>query len=147
MTTLTAAQRQAIEAAGDEPVRIEDPETHATYVLLRAEVYDGLKSPPAPGSGDLLSLEIAEGIRRAKEAFLRDLPELMARKRLRGRWALYHCEKRIGIWRNPQRMLRNSVKLGLPEEEIYYGMIGPRSPEPEEVERSFFEFDEIEPSS
>ena len=48
MTTLTAELRQEIEKAGDEPVRIEDPETHTTYVLLRAEVYDQLKPPPRP---------------------------------------------------------------------------------------------------
>jgi hypothetical protein len=38
MTALTAEQRQEIEKAGDEPVRLEDPETHASYVLLKAEV-------------------------------------------------------------------------------------------------------------
>ena len=49
MVTLTEEQREEIQKAGDEPIRIEDPETHATYVLLRAEVYQGLK-PSAPGS-------------------------------------------------------------------------------------------------
>ena len=88
-----------------------------------------------------------EGIRRSKEAFLRDLPELMTRKRLRGRWALYHLEKRVGIWRNPRWMERKIVKLGLNEDEYYASVIRPRSPEPEEIDRSFFEFDEVEPSS
>jgi hypothetical protein len=146
MVTLTAEQREEIKRAGDEPVRIEDPETHATYVLLRAEVYEGLKLPPSSEGESLLNSEIPEGIRRAKDAFLRDLPGLMSRKRLRGRWALYHLEKRIGIWRNPQRMLRKSLKLGLPEDEIYYGDIAPYPEEPEEVETSLFEFEEIEPS-
>jgi hypothetical protein len=147
MVTLTVEQREEIQKAGDEPIRIEDPETHATYVLVRAEVYDGLRPTPAPESEDLSNLEIAEGIRRAKEAFLRDLPGLLERKRLHGRWALYHLEKRIGIWRNPQRMERKIVKLRLPEDEYYYGVIRPHSPEPEEVKRSFFEVDEIEPGS
>ena len=97
-----AELRQEIEKAGDEPIRIEDPETHATYVLLRAEVYDRLRPPPAPEDVACSSMQIPEGIRRSKEAFLRDLPELMARKRLRGRWVLYHGEKRVGIWRNPR---------------------------------------------
>jgi hypothetical protein len=43
-------------------------------------------------------------------------------------------------------MLRKSVKLGLPEDEIYYGVIDPHPEEPEEVETSLFEFEEIEPS-
>ena len=62
MTTLTAELRQEIEKAGDAPVRLEDPETHATYVLLRAEVYDRLRPPPVPE--DLLSIKVPEGIRR-----------------------------------------------------------------------------------
>lgn len=145
MVTLSVEQREEIRRAGGEPIRIEDPEMHATYVLLRAEVYDGLKPPAAPEYDDLSSLEIAEGIRRAKDAFLRDLPALLQRQRLRGRWALYHLEKQIGIWRNPQRMLDKIVKLCLPKDEYYFGVIRPRSPEPEEIERSFFEVDEIEP--
>jgi PHD/YefM family antitoxin component YafN of YafNO toxin-antitoxin module len=43
MTTLTPEQRQAIEGAGDEPVRVEDPVTHATYVLLKAEIYESMR--------------------------------------------------------------------------------------------------------
>jgi hypothetical protein len=146
MVTLTAEQLEEIRGAGDEPIRIEDPETRATYVLLRAKVYDGLRLPPAPECEDLVSPEIPEGLRRAKEAFLRDLPGLLERKRLHGRWALYHLEKRIGIWRDPQRMPRKSIKLSLPEDEIYYGVIDPHPEEPEDVETSLFEFEEIEPS-
>jgi hypothetical protein len=37
--TLTPELRQAVEKAGDEPVRVEDPETHTTYVVLREDVY------------------------------------------------------------------------------------------------------------
>ena len=51
MTTLTAELRQEIEKAGDEPVRIDDPETQTTYVLIRADVYDQIK--PSPGREDL----------------------------------------------------------------------------------------------
>jgi hypothetical protein len=36
--------RQAIERAGDQPVRIEDSQTHAAYVLLKAEVYERLRA-------------------------------------------------------------------------------------------------------
>jgi hypothetical protein len=41
MIELTAEQRQALQ--GDTPLRLVDPSTNATYVLLRAEVYDRLK--------------------------------------------------------------------------------------------------------
>ncbi|CAN5858427.1 hypothetical protein BH23PLA1_BH23PLA1_31430 [soil metagenome] len=40
--TITPEQRQAIEEAGDEPVRVEDPETREGYILLRQEIYERL---------------------------------------------------------------------------------------------------------
>jgi len=144
MTTLTAELRHEIEKAGDEPVRIEDPETHTTYVLLKEEVYERIK--PASCPDHLVSNQVPEGIRRSREAFLRDLPELLARKRLRGRWALYHGDKQVGIWRNPQRMLRRIVKLSLREDEIYSGVICPHPEDDNEIEHSFFEFEEDEPN-
>jgi hypothetical protein len=43
MATITPEQRQEIEKAGDEPVRIEDPETHQVYIVLKEEVYKRLQ--------------------------------------------------------------------------------------------------------
>jgi len=40
MTPTTKEIRVAIEEAGDQPVRLEDPETRQTYVLLRADLFD-----------------------------------------------------------------------------------------------------------
>lgn len=37
--TITPELKQAMEQAGGEPVRVEDPETHTAYVLLKEEVY------------------------------------------------------------------------------------------------------------
>jgi hypothetical protein len=37
--TLTPELKQAIEEAGDEPVRVEDPETHTAYLIVREDVY------------------------------------------------------------------------------------------------------------
>ena len=86
MTTLSAELRQEIEKAGDAPVRIEDPETHSAYVLLKAEVYERIV--PRLVGEDASTEQIPEGIRRSKEAFLRDLPDLLTRKRWHGRWVL-----------------------------------------------------------
>jgi hypothetical protein len=44
MTTLTPELRQAIDQAGDQPVRLLDPETQKTYVLLSAETYERLRA-------------------------------------------------------------------------------------------------------
>jgi hypothetical protein len=144
MTALTTEQRHEIEKAGDEPVRFEDPETHAAYVLLKADVYEQIK--PVLGYAKLLTDQVPEGIRRSREAFLRDLPALLARKRLRGRWALYHGDKRLGTWRNAQRMMREIVKLSLREDEIYSGVICPHLEDDDEIDHSFFEFEEGEPN-
>jgi len=38
MTTLTPEQRQEIRKAGEEPVRLADPETQTEYVILKADV-------------------------------------------------------------------------------------------------------------
>lgn len=43
---LTDDQRKAIESAGGSPVYIADPETHASYVILRAEDFEKMKAGP-----------------------------------------------------------------------------------------------------
>jgi hypothetical protein len=43
MTTLTQEQRQEIERAGDDPIRVEDPITREPYVILKAAVYEKLR--------------------------------------------------------------------------------------------------------
>jgi hypothetical protein len=42
MDTLTPELKRAVEQAGDSPVRLTDPETRRTYVLVSAEVYERL---------------------------------------------------------------------------------------------------------
>ncbi len=37
--TLTPELKQAIDAAGEEPVRVEDPETHTAYVVIKEDIY------------------------------------------------------------------------------------------------------------
>jgi hypothetical protein len=109
----------------------------------RLEEYDRLR--PDSGSENVPTEQVPEGIRRSKEAFLHDLPGLLARKRLHRRWVLYHGNVQFGIGRRPDKLLRKCVKLGVKNDEIYLGVIEPHSQEPEEIERSYFEFEEFEP--
>ncbi len=44
MTALTTDQLQAIRRAGSDPVRLEDPETRRTYVLLGEDEYRRLRA-------------------------------------------------------------------------------------------------------
>jgi hypothetical protein len=40
MTTITPDIRKAIEQAGEQPVRLADPETNSVYIIVRVEVYE-----------------------------------------------------------------------------------------------------------
>ena len=44
MIELTPEQHQVLAKNGPEPVRVIDPATNAEYVLVRAQVYDRLKT-------------------------------------------------------------------------------------------------------
>src|SRR4051794_24318881 len=145
MTRLTPELRQEIENARGNPIRLEDPETHTAYVLLRADEYDRLKQDPGPENTP--TEQVPEGIRRSKEAFLHDLPGLLARRQFHGRWVIYHGDVQIGIARRGAKLLQKCAKLGLRNDQIYLGVIEPHSTEPDEIEHSLFEYDEIEPES
>jgi hypothetical protein len=41
---LTPEQRNEIVNAGEQPIRFEDPETHARHVIMRAEVYERMRA-------------------------------------------------------------------------------------------------------
>jgi hypothetical protein len=44
MMNLSPEQRRAIGQAGDQPVPIVAPETHQTYLIIKADVYDRLRA-------------------------------------------------------------------------------------------------------
>ena len=41
--TLSPELKQAVREAGDEPVRMEDPETQTAYVVIREDLYRKLR--------------------------------------------------------------------------------------------------------
>lgn len=132
MTGLTPEQRRLIERAGDEPVRIEDPETHQAYVLMRADVYERVRGVIEPKPGGEVS--IPEGIRRSQAAFFRDLPALLADRKLRGRYVAYHGDERVGIAKDDEPLIRECLRRGLERDEYDILVIEPQSPEPEEID-------------
>src|SRR3954447_21852843 len=97
--TITPEQRNEIEQAG--AVRIEDPATHAAYVILKPEVYERMKPLLAKGYD-----EIPEGIRRSQDAFFRDLPELLKDESLSGRCVAYCGDERIGLATSDEPLIR-----------------------------------------
>ncbi len=58
MVILSAEQRRAIREAGDRPVPIRDLETHQTYLIIKAEVYERLRASREEEEIDLSFFEI-----------------------------------------------------------------------------------------
>jgi hypothetical protein len=131
-TALTPEQRRLVEEAGDRPVRIEDPEMHQAYVLMRADVYERVRNVLEPRS--VRDLQVPEGIRKSQEAFFRDLPELLKDRRLRGKYVAYHGDERIGIARDDVPLIPECLRRGLERTEYDILVIEPQSPEPEEID-------------
>src|SRR4051794_16405462 len=117
MSGLSPEQRRLVEQAGDEPVRIDDPDTHETYVLVREAVYRWLSGLAGGDDADRslrtsaadLPIEVPEGLRRSKEAFRRALPSLLARPSLRSRWVAFHGDEQVGLARRPESLIRECV--------------------------------------
>jgi hypothetical protein len=124
--TITPEQRHEIEQAG--VVRIEDPETHAAYVILKAEVYERLK-PLLENRHD----EIPEGIRRSQDAFFRDLPELLKDESLLGQCVAYCGDERIGIAPSDEPLIREINQRGIKDDEFDLFVIKSQGREPEDV--------------
>jgi hypothetical protein len=124
--TITPALRHAIEHSG--AVRIEDPETHAAYVILKAEVYERMK-PLLENRHD----EIPEGIRRSQDAFFRDLPELLRDESLLGQCVAYRGDERIGIAPSDEPLLREINRRRIKDDEFDLFVIKPQNREPEEM--------------
>jgi hypothetical protein len=132
-TGLTPEQRRLIEEAGDQPVRLDDPELHQEYVLIRADVYERVRDVLEP-TRSILDLPVPEGVRRSQEGFFRDLPQLLQDRKLHGKFVAYHGDERVKIARSEPEVLRECLHRGLRPDQYDVFVIRPQSPEPEEVD-------------
>jgi len=60
--------------------------------------------------------EVPEGIRRARAAFIRDFPALIANRRTRGKYVCYHNEKCVAITKNYRAMIDEVNRQNIPED-------------------------------
>src|SRR5438874_13143088 len=91
---LTPELQRALDEAGGKPPLLIDRRTQETYVLIRSAVYKHLTgNKPAASDGP----EVPEGIRQARAAFLRDFPALLADRATRGRYVIYHRDRRATV--------------------------------------------------
>jgi hypothetical protein len=121
MIELSAEQRQAIGQG--EAVRIIDPLTQDVLVLLRAEDFECLLGISARPEDHPPSPEISPQMLRSQRAFWRDLPELLKKKRNRGKWAAYHGEERVTIVRTDVEAYRECFRRGLECGDFYVGKL------------------------
>jgi hypothetical protein len=115
-----------------QPVDVVDPTTNEAYVLLARRCFDQVRAQLSPAPAELPEQEVPEGIRLSKEAYRRELPDLLKQKKLIGQWVAYHRNERIGIARNGQTLREKCYKLGLAADEFFLGWIAPCGLEEEE---------------
>jgi hypothetical protein len=115
MLTITHEQRQAVEEACGQPVRLEDPENHRAYVLLEEGAYSLLQPPSRESQASLY--DVPEGIRRSHAAFIRELPELLKDENLRGKWVMYQGDERVGIAPGKGPLVQESARRGLARDQ------------------------------
>jgi hypothetical protein len=67
MIALPKELQQALQAAGGAPVRVEDPETHAEYIVVSADEFESLSLASAAGGFSEAEQDylLAEAARRA----------------------------------------------------------------------------------
>ena len=60
--------------------------------------------------------EVPEGTRRARAAFIRDFPALIANRRTRGKYVCYHKEECVAVNSDYFAMIREVVAKNIPED-------------------------------
>jgi hypothetical protein len=132
--SMILSDEQRKELAGPPPIRAIDPKTKKEYVLVPAELFEQVGPLMADSAAEEILSEVPTGIRRSKEAFLRDLPELLANPKLDRWWAGYHLDQRVGIARTKTELVLEIERRGIGPEDWYVGIIREHEPEPEEIE-------------
>jgi hypothetical protein len=82
------------------------------------------------------------GIVRSRDAFLRDLPTLLANPKF-DRWLAVYCgDQRIAFAETHAEIVRQCQGRDLKEDEYYLGCVAPHGEDDEEIDFGFCEFDE-----
>src|SRR5262249_26128235 len=130
---LTARAREAVLSPAEQADLEHYQSVAAVLERVRERARRALVAAPTPPEPS-----VAPGILRSPQAFWRDLPELLARRRNRGQWVCYHDDERIGIAPDDAMLIRECLRRNIPSSEYDLFLIEPRELPPWEAE-------EIEP--
>ena len=75
-----------------------------------------------------------EGIRKSREAFLRDLPDLLSDPSSRGKWVAYYGDERVGIAADDEPLIQECRRRGLSVDQYMIDTIEPKPATPEQVD-------------
>jgi hypothetical protein len=142
---LTEQQRQALAGRPLGPLQLIDPATQRAYVLIAAEQFQRVADflEPELTAPQGTPSNVPPGIRKSQEALRRELPALLAKKKLLGSWVAYHGDERIGIAPSKVPLLDECLRRGLSDDSYYIGLIDPSElVEVEDVDFGLCEFDE-----
>ncbi len=143
MIELTAEQLKALDGANGTPPVFVDHRTNESYVLVKVDEFAKVKPRSEPVSN--AEIEIPEGIRRSSAAINRDLPALLASRKMRGRWVCYRGDERIGISKDYFELERECIRRGFEEDEYLIHRIEPGAGQIEfDLDRTLVELDEDE---
>lgn len=106
-------------------VQPPDPEAGASAAA-------GEQTRPAEEPLPLGLLPVPPMIRRANEAYLRDLPEML-RTHYR-QWVAYHGDQRLGFGRSKRQLVGECLRRGLPDDEFVVYSVEPEIPDDDELE-------------
>ena len=105
-----------------------------TLVLLRREEYERLRAAIDVSSPLSRADSVPTGIRRAQEAYWRDLPKVLKLRSSKRRWVAYYADKRLGFGRTMAELYQACTRLGIPTSEVYVDRLEPRDLPPWEEE-------------
>lgn len=86
---------------------------------------------------------VPEGVQKARAAFLHDFPTLFADPKIRGRFVVYHQDRRVAVTRTYSSAIDEVNRLNLPNEEYLILEVTPSS---EAYERVVAVEGELDPS-
>jgi hypothetical protein len=136
---LTNEQRDQLRNQSYKAVTVFDSDTKEVYVLMRTEMYRYLISHQPPNGKVVVDYTVGlppvpEGIRKSREAFLRDLPQLLGDNRFKEKWVLYRGAKRLATASTHDELMDVCEKHGLKADEYWTDKVVYHQPELEEIE-------------